>query len=318
MADRTMKIDCVIVNYNDADTVEKLVKKIAGYPCLDGIVLVDNASTDDSWQRLQELAASAGNKVTVIHAEKNGGYGAGNNLGIRYAVERNKATHVLIANPDVFFTESCVLRLARIFQKHPEAGIVTAAIQDKNYKPFQNSWKSQGFIGQLLFMGPLSRRLWKSFLYYSPRYFQGKKAVWVDEVHGSMLMVDTAAFLACGGYDEQIFLYQEEMVLASRMKAAGKRTALLLTESYCHEHSASISKSYQKELERQQLREQSVLYYMKHYLHINPLQERLARLWFQGIRAEIRIFRLTQRAYHPFFFVPKPDRKEHRLPSNVS
>ena len=133
-----------------------------------------------------------------------------------------------------------------------------------------------------------------------------------------MLMVDTAAFFACGGYDEQIFLYQEEMVLASRMKAAGKRTALLLTESYCHEHSASISKSYQKELERQQLREQSVLYYMKHYLHINPLQERLARLWFQGIRAEIRIFRLAQRAYHPFFFVPKPDRKEHRLPSNVS
>ena len=105
-------------------------------------------------------------------------------------------------------------------------------------------------------------------------------------------MVDTAAFLACGGYDEQIFLYQEEMVLASRMKAAGKRTALLLTESYCHEHSASISKSYQKELERQQLREQSVLYYMKHYLYINPFQESVAKLWFWGIRMEVRVFRM--------------------------
>ena len=141
-----MKINCVILNYNDAGTVENLVRRIKDYRCVDRIVVVDNASTDDSWQRLQELAASAGNKVTVIHAEKNGGYGAGNNLGIRYAVERNKATHVLIANPDVFFTESCVLRLARIFQKHPEAGIVTAAIQDKNYKPFQNSWKSQGSL----------------------------------------------------------------------------------------------------------------------------------------------------------------------------
>lgn len=296
MADRTMKINCVIVNYNDADTVEKLVKQIADYSCLDGIVLVDNASTDDSWQRLLNLTTLAEDKIAAVRAQKNGGYGAGNNLGIRYAAEKNKATHVLIANPDVFFTESCVRHLARIFQKHPQAGIATAAIQDKNYKPFQNSWKSQGFIGQLLFMGPLSRRLWKNFLYYSPRYFQGRKAVWVDEVHGSMLMVDTAAFLECGGYDEQIFLYQEEMVLASRMKAAGRKTALLLTESYSHEHSTSISKSYTKELERQSLREQSVLYYMKHYLHINPIQEWLARLWFAGIRAEILLFGFAQSA----------------------
>lgn len=288
-----MKINCVIVNYNDAGTVEKLVCQIAGYRCLDGIVLVDNASTDDSWQRLQTLADD---RISVIRAEKNGGYGAGNNLGIRYATEINGATHVVIANPDVSFSESCVRGLARIFQKHPEVGVAAAAIEDKNYKPFQNSWKSQGFWRQLLYMGPISRRLCQRLLYYPSEYFRGKKAVWVDEVHGSMLMVDVAAFRECGGYDEKIFLYQEEMVLARRMRSVGRRTVLLLTESYHHEHSASISKSFQRELERQRLREQSVLYYMKHYLHISPLQERLAQLWFWGIRMEVRGFRGAEAA----------------------
>ncbi|MCI9282849.1 MAG: glycosyltransferase family 2 protein [Lachnospiraceae bacterium] len=290
----TMKINCVILNYNDAETVEKLVRQIEKYSVLDGIVLVDNASTDDSWQRLQTLK---GEKISVIRAEKNGGYGAGNNWGIRYAVEVNQATHVVIANPDVSFSENCIRGLARLFQRHPKVGVAAAGIEDKNYKPFQNSWKSQGFVGQLLYMGPVSRRVWARFLYYPGSYFKGKKAVWVDEVHGSMLMVDATAFLECGGYDEGIFLYQEEMVLARRMREAGKRTVLLLTESYYHEHSTTIGKSYQKELERQKLREQSVLYYMEKYLHINCLQEWIARLWFGGIRMEVRVFRCVERLW---------------------
>lgn len=117
----------------------------------------------------------------------------------------------------------------------------------------------------------------------------------MDAVHGSMLMVEGEAFLDCGGYDEEIFLYQEEMVLASRMKVIGRRSVLLLTESYLHQHSASISKSVQRELERQRIREESTLYYMKHYLFINSWQERIARLWFGIIRMEVRLFRAIQR-----------------------
>lgn len=119
-----------------------------------------------------------------------------------------------------------------------------------------------------------------------------KRAVYVDVVHGSMLMVSGRAFLECGGYDEGIFLYQEEMVLADRMKALGYRTVLLLTEHYRHDHSVSISKSFHQELERQRIREQSTLYYMRHYLSVNRFQEWAARLWFWGIRMEVRVFRM--------------------------
>ena len=283
------KISCVILNYNDEETVTNLVQLIHDYDYLESIVVVDNASTDDSYDTLLVLQDE---KVSVIQTGKNGGYGAGNNAGVRYATEVLGATHVLIANPDVVFSEQCVMKMARMFTKHPDTGVVAACMQDETYGTGgsnYNGWKLRSFTGELLAMGPISRRIFGKFLNYPESYFQNKKAVYVDAVHGSMLMVDGAAFRECGGYDENIFLYQEEAVLGWRMKTAGYRTVLLLTEEYQHQHSASISRSYEKLIERQKLRNESVLYYMKHYLYINPVQEWIAKLWFAMILLEDRV-----------------------------
>lgn len=280
-----MNLSCVILNYNDADTVGKLVRRIRDYKILGQIVIVDNASTDGSMEKLEPLR---GGNVSVIRAEKNGGYGAGNNLGVRYAAEHGNAAHVLIANPDVFFSEGCLIKMLRVFRNHPDVGIVAAVMHDAGYGKLRNGWRLHGFVGELLSMGPVSRRLFGRFLDYPKSRFRGRKAAYVDAVHGSMLMVDTEKFLGCGGYDEGIFLYQEEAVLGQRMRAFGGRTALLLNCSYRHEHSASISKTYESQLARQRLREESTLYYLRHYLSVNRVQEMAAKLWFWGIRTEIR------------------------------
>lgn len=281
-----MKLNCVILNYNDGDTVSKLTEMIGGYEILEQIVVVDNASTDDSLEKLWKLQDE---KIRVIRAEKNGGYGAGNNLGVKYAVEKNGATHVLIANPDVAFSENTLLRMLKIFEKHHDVGVVTAAMEDVRYETMCNGWPLRSFAGELLSMGPVSRRLLGRFLEYPGSRFQGRKAAYVDVVHGSMLMVAADKFLECGGYDEGIFLYQEEAVLGRRMKNCGFRTVLLLNCSYRHEHSVSISKTFESQMARQRLREKSTLYYMQNYLSVNPLQEQIARLWFWGIRMELKV-----------------------------
>uniref|UniRef100_UPI0006D0DB42 glycosyltransferase n=1 Tax=Clostridium sp. NkU-1 TaxID=1095009 RepID=UPI0006D0DB42 len=100
-----MNISCIILNYNDAETTISLVNSLVNYEILDSIVIVDNCSTDDSASRLQAIEAG---KVHFISSEKNGGYGYGNNQGIRYAYGNLHATHVLIANPDVKVTEECI------------------------------------------------------------------------------------------------------------------------------------------------------------------------------------------------------------------
>ena len=53
----SVRLSCVILNYNDAETTEKLVKQIADYNVLHQIIVVDNASTDDSLERLKKLEA---------------------------------------------------------------------------------------------------------------------------------------------------------------------------------------------------------------------------------------------------------------------
>lgn len=279
-----MKINCVIVNYNDADMVIRLLNRIHDYKSLDGIVVVDNRSQDDSWQRLKSLEDR---KTVVIQGGKNGGYGYGNNLGVKYAVRTNQATHVIIANPDVEFTERAILSMCRVFKKHLDVGIVAPVMEDMQYGGMGRGWRLHGFAGELLCMGPVSRRLFRGFLNYPESYYRGKKAVYVDVVHGSMLMVDAAVFLKCGGYDERIFLYQEESVLAWRMKNSGYRTVLLLAETYIHRHGTSIAKSCESQWRRQKLRHKSLMHYMRHYLGISRGQMWVAKVWFGGILAEI-------------------------------
>lgn len=278
-----MNVCCVILNYNDWRTTRDLAKRIHDYRTIGHIVLVDNASTDDSCERLSELRDD---KVTVLCSEKNGGYGAGNNLGVRYSIEKLGAEQVLIANPDVTFSEPCVRQMARILEERPGVGVISAVMEDAVYGGRMNGWRLHGFAGELLNMGPVSRRLLGRFLTYPKSYFRGRKAVYVDAVHGSMLMVSGKAFCDCGGYDEGIFLYQEEAVLGQRMRGSGYRTVLLLSQRYRHEHSVSIGKTYDTLIARQKLRNQSTLYYMKHYLSIHAWQAVLARLWFGGILLE--------------------------------
>lgn len=292
----SMQLSCVILNYNDAETTEKLVMQIADYDVLHQIIVVDNASTDDSLERLRKLEsdanASQSCKVHVISADHNGGYGSGNNLGVRCGAEQG-ATHVLIANPDVVFSEQSLKAMLAVFARHPEVGIVTTRIRDARFPNLKNGWPLRSFMRELLSMGPVSRRLLGKTFDYPDSCFAGRSAVYVGAVHGSMLMVDTEKFLEAGGYDEGIFLYEEEQVLGRRMQNAGYRSVLLLNQHYDHEHSASISKSFSDAMKRQRLREESTLYYMKHYLHISPLQEQIAKLWFAGIRLEMQVAKLV-------------------------
>ena len=281
-----MKISCVILNYNDAQTVLDQARRICPYPSLDYVVVVDNASTDNSWEELQKLKEES-DKISLIRTEKNGGYGAGNNAGIRYSYEELEADFVLIANPDTVFTDTCVRNMAAVLGRCPDVAAAAPRMIDPVFGEQINGWKLPGFLGSLIKTGPICRRtlgrILKGRIDYPDSYFQGHKAVYVDAVHGSLLMVDAVKMLGCGGYDEEVFLYNEEEILAHRFQNAGYRTVLILCQTYRHEHSASISKSFQSAAGRQKLRNQSALYYYEKYLHICPLQKLIAQGFFQVI-----------------------------------
>lgn len=269
-----MKIVSVILNYNDARRTCEQVRRIEQYECLGAIVVVDNASTDDSPEKLRGLESD---RVVFLQAEKNLGYGAGNNLGVRYACEKLEATHVLIANPDTCFSASCVRAMGKVFALRPRAGVVSAQMQDSQEGLQQTAWPLRSWFMELANSGPVLRRLLRWWINYPKGYFEGRRLVPVGAVHGSMLMVDGAAFLAAGGYDEAVFLYAEENILAWRMRAAGYQSFLLLTRCYEHENSGSISRTYHSMLPKQKLRQASEYYYYVHYLGIGPIRRLVTR-----------------------------------------
>ena len=89
-----MSTAAVILNYNDADTTIEAVERIRDFCTIDHVIVVDNASTDDSAARIgsflygleEERPEDAEEqRYMLVISDKNGGYGYGNNIGVRYA-----------------------------------------------------------------------------------------------------------------------------------------------------------------------------------------------------------------------------------------
>ncbi|MEG0215011.1 MAG: glycosyltransferase family 2 protein, partial [Hungatella sp.] len=279
-----MKISCIVLNYNDARNTMAQILRIRAYRCLDSVIVVDNASTDDS---IQQLEPYIGEKVILLALEHNAGYGAGNNAGLHYAYEALQATHAVIANPDTDFTEPCVQELAQLFEGHQDLGVAAASMVDGSGGSQASGWPLRSWLKDLLDTGPVCRRIFRAALRYPTDYGKGKRAVYVDVVHGSMLMVDLEKMMICGAYDERVFLYGEENILGFRMKYAGFRTVQLLGQTYLHENSGTISKTYETYSRRQKLRYESARFYYRNYLHIDPFQMAVTRLFHQVVLFEI-------------------------------
>ena len=113
--------------------------------------------------------------------------------------------------------------------------------------------------------------------------------MYVDALPGSLLLVKVDAVLKSGGYDENVFLYEEETILGKRLKDHGYRSMLYLDGSYLHRNSVSISKSFGKNGKRQKIRKQSTLYYYEKYLHIPKWQRLLSVLFFKVVDLETMV-----------------------------
>lgn len=120
-------IVAVVLNYCTAAQTLRCVKAIEDSDERAECIIVDNASPDASFQRFKaELP-----QHTVIQAPRNGGYGAGNNVGIQLALERG-ADFVWIVTPDVVVTPESLSALIRVMEHDERVGIVGPVFQAGN------------------------------------------------------------------------------------------------------------------------------------------------------------------------------------------
>lgn len=268
-------IDIVVLNYNDADTTIQFLKKVEEYNIVDKVLIVDNCSTDDSLQKFQRINSP---KVIITQTSHNGGYGAGNNYGIQYLYSHFHPEYILLSNPDVIVDESVISSMVNFLTDHKDYAIVAPFMLDSNNrKQFNTAFRVPEIKEYMLSLGVLYSKFVKPF-YYKGLKNETSGFKQVGSVSGSMFAMRTDSMIQYGMYDENIFLYCEEVVLGIKMKQAGQKIGLLLDKSFIHNHSVSINKSYKSQVAKRRLLNKSKLYVISHYYKCTHFQLVLAHL----------------------------------------
>lgn len=225
----------VIVNYRASRLVMDAVRSLrrAGGTEQHGSIVVDNASPDDSVATLERAIAEHqwAEDVRVIASKRNGGFGAGNNLGIQTAL-REGAPGIWLLNPDTLVHEPVFDRVRAFFERHPEAGIVGTGLVDATGEPDCAAHNDPSPLGELegaAAFGAISRLLARWAV--SPSHMQPRPGLSDGEQHaapfrcdwvsGASMFVRREVFEQIGGFDEGFFLYFEEVDLCRRARDAG-------------------------------------------------------------------------------------------------
>jgi len=267
----TEDVALIILNYNDWKTVYDLIHLIKDYKALNKIIIVDNASKDDSYQRLSLLSNE---KIDVIQSQGNKGYAYGNNYGAEYALEKYNPKTLFFANPDVAFEENVVIQIVEALYQKEEYAVGSALVRSG-----YNVWKLPGFYGMIRSMFLIVHNLEKRRI--KKQLLQIKKVAEVDVVEGSFFAIKADIYKKINGLDERTFLYYEENILAKKLKNKGYKEIIVRNCDYEHLHSKSIKKEYKSKAKAFKLFADSYEVYGKYYLNMNRLQKVQLKIFFR-------------------------------------
>lgn len=195
------KISIIIVTYNSDDDIYNCLDSIFSYNDIGDnleIIIVDNLSknVDKMFDKLSELYAE---KIILIKSDKNGGYGYGNNIGIKKAT----SPITMILNPDVRLIESVFQSVLNEFQENSDLVLLgLKQMETFNKKRYSFGSLKLGVVESLLL------KLFNKFDLYSQKLFC---------ISGACFFVRTQTFKEVGLFDENIFLYGEERDLHVRL-----------------------------------------------------------------------------------------------------
>ncbi len=233
MQDATEKaVYIIVLNYkNLADTVACLasLRKITYNKYR--IVVVDNDSRDGSYESLKEQETDC----CILQSGENRGYAAGNNIGIRYALEQG-ADYVCILNNDVEAEPDFLTKLVRYMESAPDVGMTGPVVYEFAER---DRIQSAGFsicVGRGS-TEPLLQGKTKTAIN------REKTAEFCDGLSGTCLLVKREVLEKAGLIPENYFLFFEEMEWCLHIRKNGYKLATVLTAAVYHKGSATLKKT---------------------------------------------------------------------------
>lgn len=255
-----MKTAIIVLNYNSYNETKEYIEKIKNYNVLDRIVVVDNCSTDDSFENLKQLQSD---KIYVVSSGKNGGYSYGNNYGVKYLEEMNeKYDYYIISNSDIDVEEKTISNCITELEEDNKLAVVAPRMFYLNGPARRSSWKIRTYWLDIVH----STRLLELLFYYVLRKGEYSKLeyqkdkIYVDCIAGSFFIIKADVLKEIDYFDENVFLFYEEDILGKKLKDKGYKECSLNTEKFIHYESRTIGKLYSMR-KKLKIMDKSKMYY---------------------------------------------------------
>ena len=236
----------VILNWRTPDmTLRSAEAALLAMQGIDGaLVIVDNESGDGSFEKMTSEVARRGwdigpHRVRVLQSGHNGGFGAGNNFGIRAGLpDGTRPDYFYLLNSDAFPAPDAIRLLLQHLQAHPQTGFAGSFMHGPDGDPHRTAFRfpsiTSEFEGQIR-LGPISRLLGR-WVVAQPIPEQTTRVDWLA---GASIMMRRKVPDEIGLFDEAFFLYFEETDLCRRAALAGWPSDYVVESRVAHIGSAS-------------------------------------------------------------------------------
>jgi len=227
-----MKVSIIILNWNrKKDTIEcvESVSKLQILDCEVEVIVVDNNSKDGSQEAVEKIFKKLGNKKNLYYKQiknkENLAFAAGNNVGMRYALESG-ADYILVLNNDTEVEGELVNKLLVVAKKYPKAGAISPKIYFAKGFEFQKRYK-EADLGKVFWYagGDID---WDNI--YGTNHGvdevdkgQFDKTEDTDFATGACVFYRSKALREVGLFNEKYFMYLEDAELSQRLRDRGWR-----------------------------------------------------------------------------------------------
>lgn len=235
-----VQLSIIIVNYNVKHfleqclcSVQAALKKLTAE-----VFVVDNNSTDSSVAYLQPQFPW----VKWIVNQQNAGFGAANNQAVKEA----SGQYILFLNPDTLLPEDCLQKCLDFMELHPQAGALGIRMLDgsgcflpESRRGFPSLFTSLFKMAGLSAFFPRSKVFARYYLGHLP---QDKNHV-AEVLAGAFMLVRQSVLQQTGAFDEQFFMYGEDIDLSYRIQQAGWQNWYFADSCIIHFKGESTRKS---------------------------------------------------------------------------
>ncbi len=268
------KIDVIVVCWNDKDKITTALDSVFALsdvrdPSLANVVISDNGSTDGSRDFLRERY---GDRITIVENGENLGFAAACNR----AFAKTSSPYVFLLNPDAELKDGALENIVAFMDAHPRCGIAGSRIYNYDGSVQESCGEFDTWAGAFLRSSAWGE--WPIFRAYANgaelRDWKYNTERRVDIAIGAALAIRRTLIDEIGPFDEQFFLYHEEVDFAKRAADAGWETWFVPSSEAVHEGMGSAKGQYSVEQRKQRSRRK---YWIKHH----------GQLWYASLVAAL-------------------------------